>query len=241
MAVAFVAVGVLALVHVLSPALQFLDRVPRSRWLSLSGGVAVTLVFLEILPELAESQREVAGAFADAFGFLDRHVYLLSLLALTAFYVIQGVVKRSRGRQRSEGGPDASGQGAFWLKLSVVALKNVIVGYLLVREERSLVGLLLFAIAIGLEFTISDRGMHADHKQDYDRLGRWVLAGAVLAGAAVGAVGAVPALTLALLSAVLAGFIVLNVFSEELPDERQSSLGAFSVGVVVYGALQLAL
>lgn len=33
-----------ALVHVLSPALTFLDRVPRSRWLSFGGGVAVTLV-----------------------------------------------------------------------------------------------------------------------------------------------------------------------------------------------------
>lgn len=241
MSVALGAVVLLAGVHVLSPALTALDRVPRSRWLSFGGGVAVTLVFLEILPELARSQQEVDQTVRGGLALLDRHVYLLSLLALTLFYVIQGIVKRSRGRQCAATGQDSSGPAAFRLKLGVVAAKNVIVGYLLVREPRPLIGLLLFVVAIGLEFTISDRGMHADHKQDYDRLGRWVLAVAVVAGALVGSSTRVPDLVLSLLSAALAGFIVLNVFSEELPQDRQSSPGAFTAGVVVYATLQLAL
>ena len=241
MTVAIAAVGALAAVHVLSPALSVLDRVPRSRWLSFGGGVAVTLVFLEILPELARSQQKVDQTLRGGLAQLDRHVYLLSLLALTLFYVTQGVVKRSRGRRLAATGQDSSGHAAFWLKLGVVAAKNAIVGYLLVREIRPLDGLLLFVLAIGLEFTISDRGMHADHKQDYDGLGRWILAGAVIAGALVGSVTQVPELVLALLSAVLAGFIVLNVFSEELPQDRQSSPGAFATGVVVYAVLQLSL
>ena len=100
---------------------------------------------------------------------------------------------------------------------------------------------MLFFLAIALEFTISDRGMHEDHKGEYDRLGRWVLAGAVVAGALTGLVTEVASTTLAVLSAFLAGFIILNVFSEELPDERDSSVGAFTAGVVVYSTLQLSL
>lgn len=241
MTAAVAAVATLAAVHVLSPRLVFLDRVPRSRWLSFGGGVAVTLVFLEILPELARSQREVERSVTGVLALLDRHVYLLSLLAMTVFYVTQGVVKRSRGRRCAATGEDTSSRAAFWLKLGVVATKNAIVGYLIVREPRPLVGLALFVLAIGLELTISDRAMHDDHKQDYDGLGRWVLTAAVVSGALVGTVTRVPPLVLALLSALLAGFIVLNVFSEELPQDRQSSLGAFTSGVIVYGALQLAL
>ncbi|MCF6744984.1 hypothetical protein E9529_11965 [Blastococcus sp. KM273128] len=237
----FLAVAGLALVHVFSPVLSVLDRVPRSRWLSFGGGVAVTLVFLEIIPELAEYQQTLSRSLTDLLGFLDRHIYLLALVALTAFYVTQRVVKGSRSRHREATGQDTSGEGAFWLKLGVVATKNAIVGYLLVREDRTPVALLLFFLAIGMEFTISDRGMHEDHKEKYDRLGRWVLAAGVAAGAALGRAVELPELTLAVLSAVLAGFIILNVFSEELPDERDSSVGAFTSGLVVYSALQLAL
>ena len=58
--------------------------------------------------------------------------------------------------------------------------------------------------------------MHADHKANYGRIGRWILAGAFLAG-----------------------MIVLNVFKEELPEERQSRFWAFAVGLASYGALLL--
>ncbi|WP_375262823.1 hypothetical protein [Palleronia sp.] len=43
------------------------------------------------------------------------------------------------------------------------------------------------------------------------------------------------------LFAFLAGSVVLNVFKEELPDERESCLGAFLQGGVVQAALLLAL
>lgn len=67
----------------LSPALPFLDRVPRSRWLSFGGDVAVTLVLLEIIPELAQNQETLSRTLAGPFTFLDRHIYLLTLTALT--------------------------------------------------------------------------------------------------------------------------------------------------------------
>jgi hypothetical protein len=65
-----------------------------------------------------------------------------------------------------------------------------------------------------------------------------LLAGALLAGWAVAAVRA-PSSTLvvALLTALLGGSILLNVFKEEVPSNRRSSFGWFLVGLILYSAL----
>ncbi|HET7409500.1 MAG TPA: hypothetical protein VFJ13_04815, partial [Paracoccaceae bacterium] len=55
---------VMAAVHAGSPRLVFLDRTPRSVWLSLAGGVAVAYVFVHLLPELARMQDEHFGRHA---------------------------------------------------------------------------------------------------------------------------------------------------------------------------------
>ena len=55
--VTLAAVGVLAVVHLFAAHLRFLRGVPRSRWLSIAGGVSVAYVFVHLLPELAESRR----------------------------------------------------------------------------------------------------------------------------------------------------------------------------------------
>lgn len=233
-----VSVATLAAVHMLSGSLRFLDRIPRSRWLSFAGGVAVALVFLEILPELAESQERVARAL-DPFSALKNHVYIVALIGLALFYGMDRMVKTSRQRRRGEGTEDQTSDGVFWLSMGVMGTKNLTVGYLLAREPRTAVGLFLFTFALALEFTVGDRGMHADHQANYDRVGRWLLAGVLLVGWITGATGAIPDLSVTLLSALLAGMIVLNVLKEELPQERQSRFWAFALGLLVYGGLLL--
>jgi hypothetical protein len=44
-----------------------------------------------------------------------------------------------------------------------------------------------------------------------------------------------------MLVAFLAGGVILNVLKEELPQERASRFSAFAAGVLLYGALLLAL
>lgn len=50
----------LAAIHLFTSKLSFLDVIPRSRWLSISGGVAVAYAMLHLLPELNE-HHEVAA------------------------------------------------------------------------------------------------------------------------------------------------------------------------------------
>ena len=53
-----------ALIHVVGGQLSFLRVTPRSVWLSAERGVSVDYVFVHLLPELAEHQERVSGAFA---------------------------------------------------------------------------------------------------------------------------------------------------------------------------------
>jgi hypothetical protein len=81
--------------------------------------------------------------------------------------------------------------------------------------------LLLFFGAMLVKFIINDRSLHEAHKEGYDRLGRWLLAAAVLLGWSVGYFFTLPNFGTAVLQAFLAGGVLLNVFKEELPSEKK--------------------
>lgn len=229
----------LAAVHLFASRLKFLGMVPRSRWLSMAGGAAVSYVFLHLFPELAASQQEID---TEGIGPLQTstEVYLMALLGLVAFYGLERLVKRSRGETHSPHGEERRGPGVFWLHILSFALYNALIGYLLLhREDPTTRGLLLFFLAMSLHFLGNDFGLRQHHKEIYDRFGRWLLAGAILVGWLVGTLVEIEELHLALLFAFLAGGIVLNVLKEELPEDRESRFSAFVSGAVAYAVILL--
>ncbi len=129
----------------------------------------------------------------------------------------------------------------FWIHLGSYAVYNVLIGYLLLhREETDLRGLLIYAAAMGLHFVVNDQGLREHHGAAYDRVGRWLLAGAPILGWLLGLAVEVPPLALAALFAFLAGGVVLNVLKEELPEDRESRFSAFAAGTAAYALLLLA-
>jgi hypothetical protein len=130
----------------------------------------------------------------------------------------------------------------FWIHLCAFAVYNLMIGYLLLhRDETDRGSLVLYGAAMGLHFVTNDQGLREHHGALYDRAGRWLLASAPLVGWAAGLVAAVPQSVVAVIFAVLAGGVVLNVLKEELPDDRDSRFGAFAVGAAAYAALLLAI
>lgn len=229
-----------ALVHLFIGRLTFLDGIPRSRWLSGAGGVAVAYIFLHLLPELSAHQQ----TFAEALGVEERTaeswVYLVALLGLATFYGLERMVKASRGRQRDRGSPDRAEDEVFWIHIGSFGIYNILIGYLLLhREETGLWPLVIYFVAMALHFVTNDFGLRQDHKESYDHRGRWVIAGAVLLGWFLGAVTTVPEIAIGFLFAFLAGGVVLNVLKEELPEERKSHFGAFALGTAGYAVLLL--
>lgn len=245
--------GCLAAVHLVADRLP-LETSPRSRWLSAAGGAAVAYVFVHLLPDVGEAARTVVETLTVPVTLLERHVYLLALAGFVAFYGLEryataprnGGGFASRTRAAGDGvanrrGTDERGDGnvRFRIHVGSFAAYNALIGYLLVDAEGSAAGLALYAVAMGLHMLSNDYGLRTQYEFAYHRTGRWLLAGAVLAGAAVGLLFEIHEAVVALLLAFLAGGIVLNVIKEELPEERESRFGAFAVGSGGYAALLL--
>jgi hypothetical protein len=227
-----------ALIHLLIGRLTFLRAIPRSRWLSAAGGVAVAYVFLHVLPELAAGQATLREHLGTPGALVERHVYLLALLGLAVFYGLERMVRTAR---RSAAADGSAAPGVFWLHLGSFALYNVLLSYLLLhREDQTLSGLLLYFVAIGLDLVTSDFGLRQDDPGPYERVGRWVLAAAVAAGWTLGVLIAVPEPAIAALFAFLAGGVVLNVLKEELPEDRESRFSTFALGAGGYAVVLLA-
>lgn len=227
---------VLSVTHPLAVRVHSLGLVPGRDWLSAGGGATVAYVFVHLLPELGRGQ-EVMGTPSPLGGFLDRHVYVLALAGFVAFYGLEHMARRGAPRD----GPEVNPQ-VFWVHVGSFAAYNALIGYLLVhRDQRGLVPLFLFTIAMALHFLVNDHGLREHFEERYETISRWLLSGAVLSGWAVGRFTAVPETVVHASFALLAGSIVLNVVKEELPEHCATRFGPFFVGAVGYTVLLLAV
>ncbi len=225
----------LALVHLSAGRVRAFRVVPRSMWLSAAGGASVAYVFVHILPELRGGTiLESVPLFA---GFLERHVFLVALTGFALFYGLERFAQES-GRD-TDVRPEVN-TTVFWIHIGAFTAYNALIGYLLVhREQPGLAGLVLYAVAMGLHFIVNDYGFRAHHREIYDRIGRWVLAVAVVAGWGIGINTHVDEAVVNTLFAFLAGGVILNVIKEELPEERQSRFWSFAIGAGGYSAILL--
>lgn len=230
---------ILAVVHLLAGRLRLLDVTPRSAWLSAAGGISVAYVFLHLLPELGEAQAAFEAAQPDRASVLGQEIYLAALLGLGVFYGLERMAATSRRRQHGRGDSGEAPAGVFALHVAGFSLYNALIGYLLVHGEQD--NLPLYATAMGLHFLVNDHALRQHHRARYERLGRWLLAAAVLGGWALASAGEVPLLLVDFLIAFLAGGVIMNVMKEELPEERESRFTAFLGGAACYGALLLIL
>lgn len=228
------------IIHLASKQLRFLKIQPRSRFLSVAGGISVAYVFMHLLPELKEYQEEFDQTF-QGLKFLESHIYIIALVGLVIFYGLEQLAKNSKQKGKGTGTYKAS-FNVFWVHIGSFALYNAIIGYLLLRGEyQSEWGMLLYFVAMGIHFITNDKGLRATHKEDYDRYGRWILTLSITLGWITAVFTEVNVLVISILSAFLAGGVILNVMKEELPEERESSFPAFFSGILGYTMLLLLL
>lgn len=232
---ALVAALAMAALHLAGQRMTFLSGLPRSAWLSAAGGVSVAYVFVHLLPVLAESQARDAP---EVFGFVEHEIFLLGLIGLVVFYGVEHQSLDSRRRRRGADQADCTGAGAFWVSIGSFAVYNGVVGYLLMRPELAETSsLALYTLALGVHFVINDHALREHHQGAYDRVGRWIVAGAVLAGWALSVTIEISGEAIAMILAFLAGGVILNVFKEELPSDRQARLWPFVVAAALYAVL----
>ena len=232
-----VSVLFLTSVHLFEPQVFKFKLKPRSRWLSLAGGLSVAYIFVHLLPELNEKQETLAEYFGspELFQALEEPIYFMALLGLLFFY---GVEKAARSGSTSHLSVVNAGSSVFWIHISAFGLYNIIVGYLLVhRLDHTVLGLIFYLISMALHFVVNDFGLIAHHQKLYEEKGRLLLATAPMLGWMLGLTVNLHESVIALLFSFLAGGVILNVLKEELPDERESSFPSFLIGAIGYSMI----
>lgn len=236
------ALTVLILLHILADKFVFLEGIPRSRWLSIAGGVSIAYVFLHLLPEVSAVDRSIKEASRGVLEWIDHHGFLIALVGVAVFYGLERAVRRSKYGQDWEGSESKASRKVFWLHLFFFSLYNLVVGYLMIHHNtmgpRSFI---FFTVAMALHFVVVDFGMREDFREDYTRIGRWIISLSLALGWLLGYSHLLSEYVVNICIAFLAGGIVLNAVKEELPDERQADFLAFLGGVVGYAGLLLSL
>ncbi|MRX70707.1 hypothetical protein GJU40_00800 [Bacillus lacus] len=226
-------------VHLYSKYLTFLHTIPRSKLLSIAGGISVAYVFIHLLPELNMHQQQIDDRLNDGWmNFLNHHIYIVAMAGLASFYGLERMVKVSKKISKNS---DEYAR-VFWIHIISFTIYNALIGYLLVRgENEGFFEMALYFIALSVHFLSNDNSLRESHEHVYDHKGRWILAGAILFGWLIGVTVEVNELILSFLFAFLAGGIVLNVLKEELPEEKESHFGAFFLGSAAYSIILILL
>jgi len=233
----FLAVG-LAAVHVFARELRFLHVAPRSAWLSAAAGASVAYVFVHILPNLAEGQKTLIVTQFIPLGFAERHVYLIALIGFLTFYGLERSISVVENQEMDPNQFSQAPVSIFWIHIASFAVYNALIGYLLLhQEEPGTINRLFYFVAMGLHFLVNDHGLREHHKETYDSIGRWVLAGAVILGWVAGLFLQVHQAVVAVLFAFLAGSAIVNTIKEELPEGRESRFWAFALAGGIYSAI----
>ncbi|WP_336026515.1 hypothetical protein [Geodermatophilus sp. FMUSA9-8] len=264
---ALVIAVLLAALHLAAPRIRKLPLVPERATGSFAGGLAVAYVFLHLLPEIAEGNESIGEALSAVLRptpLMDLGIFLVALVGFTVFYGLERLADRQHQRAPApavrravrHGGPATSGassvlheddrrsgsepgRGVYLLHVASFMVYNALITYTMALRLRTGIAFaLLFTVAMGLHFVLTDRGLEEHYPTRFTARGRMALAIALLLGWAVAAVFAPSsALVVALLTALLGGSILLNVFKEELPSSRRSSFGWFLTGLTLYAAL----
>lgn len=222
----------LCFLHVFSYKLNLGKNKFRSPYLSIAGGVSVAYVFIHLLPELGEGQELLKHMSGHAgINYLEHHAYILSLIGLITFF---GLEKLALSQSKKKG------DMGFWIHILSFSFFNALIGYLIQHpDDKTVISLLLYTLAMGLHFIVNDQGLREHHKEKYDKIGRWILSGSVFLGWLAGLLIKIDHAALALLFSFLSGGVILNVLKEELPSESESSFWAFASGAAVYAVLLL--
>lgn len=235
--IAFVATLVLMLSHSLSPCLA--KRLPAKgkAFISFAGGVSVSYVFLDMLPNLVEYNKPIGEFLLQnqwLTPFTELSIYLVALVGFLIYYGFDLFAERYQTAKHDN-------VIVYRLHLIMFCFYNVLITYTM--SLRALTGItytVLFTFAMALHFMLTDRKFGRMYPMQFDQHGRRLLLAALFVGWLLSVVfDPVRVLFVAFMTAFLAGSILLNVFREELPNSDLASFRWFVMGTALIAITSL--
>ena len=203
------------------------SKLHTQKWLSLSGGVAISYVFVYILPTLHEEQSKLGGSLA-----LDSELYFLGLIGLLIYFAVYKLAASREG----EGHPRF-----YYMQVGFFALYTFMVTYIVFSSDVQAVEAIFYGMAVGLHFIGISYNLWHENQRLFKKVGRYILAGSTLIGAIIGVIGPSSGLFVDSLIAFTSGAMILNVISKEIPNERNAHLPTFLISALVYATAIIAL
>jgi hypothetical protein len=214
------------------------------RFHSFAAGIAVSYVFVYIMPELHAIREAHLQTETDYLKrlFPEYSVYLSAMLGFLAFYGLESLAARPRrgtGRSGEDQGNVNSRQA--WMRIGGFGIYTWLITFQIGQAGKSVVPLLLFAVAMGLHLAPITNRLRSEHPATYEHRGAILLALASLAGCACGLTFNLPGPLVLDLAAIVAGGVIVNTAIAELPKEREASYWSFVTGAALYSGLLLLL
>jgi len=213
---------ILAGVHALFP--RFENATPKYRhiWVPFSGGVAIGYVFLYMFPKLSDYTAGIISADSRTWEFSHYRLYLFCLAGFVLYYIIDRYGVRHRVPEYYQVLVHSIG----------FIFYSLLVGYVIANIPRAgNLPLALGTVAIGIHMLGIDHQVRHWHQTAFDRYLRWLFATTLAIGWAIGVYTELPKEVLMIGTAFLAGGIVTNAMTEELPDKEKGNLLPFLAGI----------
>ena len=149
--------------YVFGGRLRILVAIHPRRWLSFGAGVAVSYVFIQLLPELAGYQERFLAATAQqALLFAERRVFLAALVGFVLYYGLENFVAWSRA-SRAARGQEGHSTPVYRLHVAGFAVYSALIGSVLVRVPMlEPPPLAFFPIAMCLLFLVFEPSLYPE-------------------------------------------------------------------------------
>jgi hypothetical protein len=211
---------------------------------SVTTGMSIAYVFMHMMPELHEASETIAKSESISTPFDGMLIYYFALIGFLAFLGIERL--RSRLSETEDAHIDSSGEvkfsNAFLIHMAGLVIYVGLMSYLLVRTtDSSITNIALFAFAFGGHFLVIAHDLIEEHGEVYRRYGRWALAIGVLLGWLTGVLTILPENGLAMLTAFIAGAVIMTNTMMEVPANKDGRYTWFAAGSLIYGLLMLSL
>lgn len=222
------------LIHLLANELIPSGRIQRLKWFSFSGGLAVSYVFVYVLPTLHKEQILVKK-YGDYFT-MESELYFIGLLGVLLFYGIQKVVRKAQKKQQV-----SKARALFWLQIIFFGVYNMLVAYTVLSHNVLGIQAVFYGLAVGLHFVAVAHDLWREYEDIYNKIGRYVLTLGIIAGWIMGMKVTLSPLIESIIFAFISGAMILNVLKYELPPDDEAHFPTFAIGVVSYTTITMSL
>ncbi|PRO65994.1 hypothetical protein C6I21_06740 [Alkalicoccus urumqiensis] len=206
------------------------SSIGKVKWMSFAGGIAVSYIFVYILPSLHHEQQEFGDSAMELA--MESELYVLGLVGIILFFVINRLAERHRHAKGN------TIEDRFFFVQSLLFFSyNALLSYILFAGDQNLAQLLFYGMAAGLHFMAVAHDMYRENAEKHRLYGRWMLAAGILTGWLTAVLTPPSPFALSIAFAFLAGSMTFNVIKNEIPSEGDAHLPTFVLSAGIYTAL----